>query len=225
MLNNLSLLKRILKSIINLMVSSTTMVLETFVKKQRPPFCAVEAIIRIHSLRSSDLRICGILETMEFWAIIILTIVIELVTIFFRLTMRLRSKILQGKLRLPRVHHGYIGMVFLLASFVFPTLSALWVIGWALVISDLLHHYTVMPLLSITEVDLNMQHYGINRVGLQRKFLITLSAVLVATILALAATSIWIGAIAVIMIAVSERLHHLLPRLKLSPEVIKHFST
>ena len=144
----------------------------------------------------------------------------EIITVLLRLGLKLESKVLQEECI--RIHHGYIGMGFLVLS-LFSPLSALWVIGWALILSDLVHHYTVLPLLSITEVDIAMEHYGVTKQSIARKLIIAVAAVFVVGVLASAATSLWVGGIALIMIAVSEKLEEVLPRFKVPQEVTIHF--
>ncbi|MAJ97310.1 MAG: hypothetical protein CMI56_01695 [Parcubacteria group bacterium] len=157
---------------------------------------------------------------MEFGLIVALAIFFEILTVLFRLILKLQSKVVQKKFI--RIHHGYIGMAVLLASFAMPDLL-LWEIGWALIISDLVHHYTVLPLLKISAVDLDMEHYGISEIALRRKFVVALAALLVIGILASAATSVWVSLVALAMIIVSEELQELLPKFKLPQEVVEHF--
>jgi len=149
-----------------------------------------------------------------------LTVFFEIITVLLRLGFKLESKVVQEEFI--RIHHGYIGMVFLLMSFVFP-INALWIIGWALILSDLVHHYTVLPLLSIAEVDIAMEYYGITKKSVLRKLVIALAAVFVVGVLASTASSLWVGGIALAMIAVSEKLEELLPKFKVPQEVTVHF--
>ena len=161
---------------------------------------------------------------MELETIVTLAIVFETLTVALRLIFKLQSKEIQGDFGIPRVHHGYIGMVLLLASYVAPGYaSMLWITGWALIISDLAHHYTVLPLLRITETDIAMRHYGLRRESISRKMLIAGAGVVVVAVLSSVATSLWVGVIAMAMIYVSEELQELLPKFKLSQEVVKHF--
>jgi len=161
---------------------------------------------------------------MELAAIVALTIIFELITVLMRLLFKLRSQQWQGAIGMPRIHHGYIGMVFLLASYAFPVAAVVfWIIGWALILSDLIHHYTVMPLLSITKVDTGMQHAGINKISIRRKILITIVSMLAVGVLASLATSLWFGAIAMGMIYVSEKLPKVLPKFKCPQDVANHF--
>lgn len=152
--------------------------------------------------------------------IVALTIFFEIITVLFRLTLKLQSKVWQADFI--RIHHGYIGMAVLLASFVLPDLL-LWEIGWALIISDLVHHYTVLPLLKIAKVDLEMEHYGIGETAVRRKVIVAFAALIVIAILASVATSLWVSVVALAMIVVSEKLNELLPKLKVPQEVAEHF--
>ena len=149
-----------------------------------------------------------------------LTVLFEVITVLLRLGLKMESKVVQEEFI--RIHHGYIGMFLLLASFVFP-INALWIVGWALILSDLVHHYTVLPLLSITEVDIAMEYYGITKKSILRKVVIAVAAVFVVGVLASTATSLWVGVIALGMIAVSEKLEEVLPKFKVPEEVTVHF--
>lgn len=162
------------------------------------------------------------LREMEFGMIVLLTVVFEVVTVLLRLGFKLQSKVWQKKYNVLRVHHGYIGMVFLVLSF-FPPLHALWIVGWALIISDLVHHYTVLPLLRMAEVDISMAYYGLNTIGIQRKVVIALAAICVVATLASVATSLSVGLVALAMLIVSEELQELLPKFKCPQEVAVHF--
>lgn len=161
---------------------------------------------------------------MELEVLVALTIFFELVTVLLRLIFSLRSKKIQGDFGIPRVHHGYIGMALLLISYITPGLSTVfWVVGWALIISDLVHHYTVLPLLRIAEVDIEMQHHGVSEIALLRKAFIAFAGMFVVAILASVATSLWVGVVAMGMIYVSESLKELLPKFKCPQEVANHF--
>jgi hypothetical protein len=81
-----------------------------------------------------------------------LTFVVELVTVFFRFGLGLRSgkegsrvgRLTRGL----RIHHGYVGVVLLLASSAFGaatvTGTVLFFAGIALALSDLIHHFAVL---------------------------------------------------------------------------------
>ena len=164
------------------------------------------------------------LKPMEIQAILALTILFELLTVAPRLILKIRSREVQKRIGMPRIHHGYIGMVFLLASYVFVDhATALWIIGWALVISDLIHHYTILPLLSVTEIDIHQKHYGLSTTALTRKVLILGVGSLVAVVLTFTSTSIWIAVAAMFLIAISENLKELMPRCGCPREIAMHF--
>lgn len=81
----------------------------------------------------------------------ILTIIIESVTILMRFGFHLQSTRDTGAIgRLTfgyRIHHGYIGVLLLLAALLVGNVTirkALWMIGLALVVSDLVHHFLVL---------------------------------------------------------------------------------
>lgn len=161
---------------------------------------------------------------MEIPAIIGLTILFELLTVAPRLLLKVRSRDVQKRIGMPRIHHGYVGMLFLVLPYLFPAYaSALWIIGWALILSDLVHHYTVLPLLSITEIDMNKKHYGLSTTSLRRKVLIIAIATSVVAVLASISYSAWLGVVAIAMIAVSENLQVILPRFKCPQEIAVHF--
>lgn len=162
--------------------------------------------------------------SMELQAIIALTILFELITVAPRLTLKVRSKDVQKRLGIPRIHHGYIGMGILLASYLFiGHADVLWVIGWALILSDLVHHYTILPLLSVTETDIYKKHYGLHPTSIRRKALIALFGVGVVIVLSSISDSLWIGMIAIALIAISENLKVLMPRYGCPQEVANHF--
>ncbi len=161
---------------------------------------------------------------MEIEAVIALTIVFELITVLLLLFFKLRSHAWQESIGMPRIHHGYFGMLLLLTSYAFPGIVLiLLTIGWALIISDLVHHYTVLPLLRITEIDIEMQHYGMSETAIYRKVLITFAVLLVVAILSSVATTLWFDIIAMLMIYVSENLKKILPHSKCPQEIAKHF--
>jgi hypothetical protein len=71
-------------------------------------------------------------------ATLALTLTIELVTCFCRFGLRLSSRRVQRHWPL-RIHHAYLGIPFVLLG-TWPAL------GWALILSDALHHFAVLPL-------------------------------------------------------------------------------
>ncbi len=74
--------------------------------------------------------------------IVILTVIIELVTCIGRFIFKLRSRDVKWPVR---IHHGYVGIVVLLAWF-FTPYEWLLIIGTSLLLSDALHHFVVLPL-------------------------------------------------------------------------------
>lgn len=83
--------------------------------------------------------------------ILILTLIIELSAIIGRLafgSIRGWHGNLQKltSLSIPRIHHGYIGIALLLIAHFFHPSKTLTMIGAALLLSDLLHHFVVLPL-------------------------------------------------------------------------------
>ncbi|MBI3038724.1 hypothetical protein HYY75_06715 [bacterium] len=85
--------------------------------------------------------------------VFLLTLTFEIITVFFRFGLGLESSrdtaSILGKLTLGvRIHHGYIGFLILFFSAVF-SLPPIWkrrfiILGWALFISDLVHHFLVL---------------------------------------------------------------------------------
>ncbi len=78
--------------------------------------------------------------------IIILTIILESITIlgrFFFGSMRAFHK----KRKLPiRIHHGYIGLFLIILYYSTTPYSLILIIGGGLFLSDLLHHFAVLPI-------------------------------------------------------------------------------
>jgi hypothetical protein len=73
------------------------------------------------------------------WALIL-----ELITIFGRILFGSAKERLKT-LNTPRIHHGYIGVLLSGAYLVFPK-QILLTIGLALILSDLMHHFLVLPI-------------------------------------------------------------------------------
>jgi hypothetical protein len=56
-----------------------------------------------------------------------------------------------------RIHHGYIGIFFLLLGIPFPKgiRYAVWIVGIGLIVSDLMHHFLVLwPFVGSPQFDL-----------------------------------------------------------------------
>jgi len=81
--------------------------------------------------------------------IIILAFVLEIITIITRMifgSARDRYRKMKLKFKI-RIHHGYIGLCLIFIIYIFfPAQQMLLIIGWSLLISDLLHHFIVLPL-------------------------------------------------------------------------------
>lgn len=88
-----------------------------------------------------------------------LALILELVTIYLRLVTHKRSAPLQKKLHLPRIHHSYPGLAILLLDYVYLQNEWLFVLGFALVLSDLAHHLIVEPYLKKHGYDVGMKHH------------------------------------------------------------------
>lgn len=77
--------------------------------------------------------------------IIILTTLIEIITIIAR-KLKLNSYKIQKDLGLKvHIHHMYIGIALLIINFFFQK-ERIFIIGISLIISDLIHHFIVLPL-------------------------------------------------------------------------------
>jgi hypothetical protein len=77
-----------------------------------------------------------------------LTLGIELLCCLFRFVFRMRSREIQARWLGVRIHHGYTGVALFPALFFLPSMWAAWIgaVAVALVLSDLLHHFVVLPL-------------------------------------------------------------------------------
>ena len=88
------------------------------------------------------------------WKAVILTVIIEAVTVFFRFGMGLESTrdtaSTVGRLTFGiRIHHGYVGVVMAAAVLLLMRKESKWrswllAIGIALIASDLIHHILVL---------------------------------------------------------------------------------
>ncbi len=79
--------------------------------------------------------------------IFIVTAIFEILAIAGRLTFgSMRSRKKQLKRIFPiRIHHGYIGVLLLIMTMVIPH-DVLYITGASLIISDLTHHFIILPL-------------------------------------------------------------------------------
>lgn len=88
------------------------------------------------------------------WHIIIATIILEAITLFFRFIMNMEATrdtaSTIGVLTFGiRVHHGYIGLLLVLVAWIFAmewtrVWSWILIIGLALFFSDIIHHFMVL---------------------------------------------------------------------------------
>jgi len=101
---------------------------------------------------------------MNWWFIIGVAAILELVTYILRTITGLHSRNVQNKLKLPiRVHHMYVGMIIAIIGLLYtePVMASAglvglsaWIpasfniydVGMAIVMSDVIHHFIVMPL-------------------------------------------------------------------------------
>ncbi len=86
--------------------------------------------------------------------ILILTLLIELITVFFRFGLKMKAgestSALAGITFGLRIHHGYIGLLIMIAaSFLndkYKTYA--FIIGTAMFLSDVIHHFIVLKLIT-----------------------------------------------------------------------------
>lgn len=97
--------------------------------------------------------------------IAVLTIAFEAATCWLRfgrgLTSRQNTRFVGRFTRGIRIHHGYVGLVMMAIVASAPTIPAgewAWRIGWALFLSDAVHHFLVLwPLTGSPEFDLTYE--------------------------------------------------------------------
>lgn len=93
-----------------------------------------------------------------------LVIVFEFITLALRLAMHMKSGMIQKNFHCPRVHHSYVGAVLVAVSiwiiFKNPDYNSwLFLIGLALIISDLLHHLLFLYLIRKYRCDIGMVNH------------------------------------------------------------------
>ena len=88
-----------------------------------------------------------------------LSLLIELVTVYLRLVVHKRSAPLQKKLHMPRIHHSYPGFAILLIDYVYLQNELLFIIGFALILSDVSHHLIFEPFIYKHKFDVGMKHH------------------------------------------------------------------
>lgn len=86
---------------------------------------------------------------------------IEVATLALRVVYHLQSRKIQcDKLHMPRIHHSYVGLVMVgSAHYLDAYKEWLIIIGWTLILSDLIHHLVTIPLLSKFDCDIGMKHH------------------------------------------------------------------
>jgi hypothetical protein len=98
-------------------------------------------------------------------ATLVLTLIIEAITLFFRFGLGLESTrdtaSTVGRLTFGiRIHHGYIGLALLIATFFFSRLkkhryvSCIQVAGASLLLSDIIHHIILFLVTGSSDFDL-----------------------------------------------------------------------
>ncbi len=80
-----------------------------------------------------------------FWEILGLTLLIEVLSIFGRLIFGSAKRFYEKK-KLVRIHHGYVGLGLIIIISFFYFNEYLIILGWSLFLSDLVHHFIVLPL-------------------------------------------------------------------------------
>ena len=90
---------------------------------------------------------------------LILSFVIEFVCVYSRLVWHKRSDSIQKKLHLPRIHHSYPGLAILLIDYIYLQNEWLFVLGFSLIFSDLVHHLIFEPFIKKRGYDVGMKHH------------------------------------------------------------------
>lgn len=94
-------------------------------------------------------------------AALALAAVIEFYTLALRLSFHLKSRhIQQDVIRMPRIHHSYLGIALLIVHYAFYPSLWLAVIGWALILSDAFHHAIALPLMKKRGYDIGMRRHA-----------------------------------------------------------------
>ena len=95
--------------------------------------------------------------------ILVVGLALELVTVTARLILDKKSSAIQAQLKIHRLHHSYLGLILLVFYFLWSR-EWLLILGGGIVLSDLLHHFVVVPLLVKQQYDLGMpKHSQIHR--------------------------------------------------------------
>ncbi|HEY4506934.1 MAG TPA: hypothetical protein VJH71_02105 [Candidatus Paceibacterota bacterium] len=92
---------------------------------------------------------------------LIIASIIEIVTMSLRLVYHLKSKEVQKQINIPRIHHGYVGAIVLLIYYFYLHIGWIAMIGWALLISDVIHHSITLPVFKKRGYDISMRNHKI----------------------------------------------------------------
>jgi hypothetical protein len=90
-----------------------------------------------------------------------LSLVIELITIYLRLVQHRQSAPLQKKMHMPRIHHSYPGLAIVLIDYTHIQNEYLFILGFALIFSDLFHHLVFEPYIKKRGYDIGMKNHRI----------------------------------------------------------------
>jgi hypothetical protein len=88
-----------------------------------------------------------------------LALVIELITIYLRLVQHRKSDRIQKKMHMPRIHHSYPGLAIILIDYTHIQNEHLFIFGFALIFSDLIHHLIFEPYIKKRGYDIGMKHH------------------------------------------------------------------
>lgn len=91
---------------------------------------------------------------------ILLSLAIELLTTVLRVVFHKQSVIQQKKLHIPRIHHAYPGIAAVLPNYLYIHSDMILIVGIALILSDVLHHFVVLPYLKRNKYDIRMVHHS-----------------------------------------------------------------
>lgn len=97
-------------------------------------------------------KILNYIDQKKIICIVFLTTAIESVSAFFRFALEMTSQndtaFMASYTFNLRIHHGYFGVLLLLIALFFkdkqPMKNSSIIIGWSLILSDLIHHFIVL---------------------------------------------------------------------------------
>ncbi len=80
--------------------------------------------------------------------VVLLTALLEVFTIFSRLVFGTeKDKLKKNKIFKFHLHHSYLGIAFILFANYFLYNEFILIVGWAMLLSDAIHHFIVLPIL------------------------------------------------------------------------------